>query len=192
MRYAIPNKIYTLDEYLDLDYETDAKYEFFDDGKLVEISGVHYNHSLINGNILSIFYDKLSDDFEFWLGSMKLKVPALPPYRYPNFSISPKKAVFENVGKHECLVNPCLIGEIFSPETKNYDWGEKFEAYKSIESFVEYVLVDQESKFVTVFTKYDKGIWFQSEYSEGDLLTLQSVDCELSVDEIYYRIRFES
>jgi len=192
MRYAIPNKIYTLEEYLELDYVTDAKYEFFEDGKLVEISGVHYNHALINGNILSAFYNKLSDDFESWIGNMKLKVPDLPPYRYPNFSISPKKATFENVSKHQCLVNPILIGEIYSPETKDYDWGEKFEAYKSIVSFVEYVLVDQESKFVTVFTKYDKDIWFQSDYSEGETLTLQSIDCELSVDEIYHRIIFET
>lgn len=57
MRYAIPNKIYTLEQYLELDFETDAKYEFFD-GQLVEISGVHYNHALIDGNILSSFYKK--------------------------------------------------------------------------------------------------------------------------------------
>ena len=42
------------------------------------------------------------------------------------------------VGKHHCLVNPIVIGEIYSPETKEYDWGRKFEAYKSIESFREF------------------------------------------------------
>lgn len=184
MRYAIPNKIYTLEEYLDLDFETDAKYEFFD-GKLVEISGVHYRHALIDGNILSIFYKQLSEQFEYWIGSMKIKVPALPPYRYPNFSISPRKAKFVTNGKHQCLVNPILIGEIYSPETKNYDCGEKFEAYKSIESFREYVLVDQEQMFVTLYTQYDKEIWFQSEYKEGDTLRLESVEFDLSVNEIY-------
>ena len=90
MTYAIPNKIYTLEEYLDLDFKTDAKYEFFD-GELVEISGVVYNHSRIEMNVLSIFYEGLDKNLESWIGSMKLKVPALPPYRYPNFSISPKK-----------------------------------------------------------------------------------------------------
>ena len=51
MIYAIPDKIYTLEEYLELDFKTDAKYEFFD-GKLTEISGVHYNHALIEMNLL--------------------------------------------------------------------------------------------------------------------------------------------
>lgn len=191
MIYAIPNKIYTLEEYLDLDFKTDAKYEFFD-GRLVELSGVHYNHALIEMNLLSIFYESLDETFQFWMGTMKLKVPALPPYRYPNFSVSPKKPKFEKIGEHSCLVNPIIIGEIYSPETRDYDCGKKFEAYKSIESFREYLLVDQEKKFVTLFTKYDEEIWFESEYVEGETLKLESLECELSVDEIYQRIVFET
>jgi len=191
MIYAIPNKIYTLEEYLDLDFKTDAKYEFFD-GKLVEISGVAINHNFINGNLLSVLHELLAETFQIWIGSMKLKVPALPPYRYPNLSVSLKKAQFETIGQHQCLVNPILIAEIYSPETEFYDCGEKFEAYKSIESFREYLLVDQEKKFVTLFTKYDEEIWFQSEYVEGERLKLESLECELSVDEIYQRIIFES
>ena len=134
MIYAIPDKIYTLEEYLDLDFKTDAKYEFFD-GELVEISGVTINHNLINGNLLCVLREVLTENFQVWMGSMKLKVPALPPYRYPNLSVSSRKPRFEVVGEHQCLVNPILICEIYSPETENYDCGEKFEAYKSIESF---------------------------------------------------------
>jgi Uma2 family endonuclease len=185
MIYAIPNKLYSLEEYLELDYLTDAKYEYFDDGKLVEISGVNIKHAEIEGNVLSIFYEKLSENYQEWIGSMKLKVPALPPYRYPNFSISPKERKIEMVGKHHCLVNPIVIGEIYSPETKDYDWGKKFEAYKSIESFQEYVLIDQEQELVTVFTNYDEGVWFPNESTAGETLKLESLDIELSVDEIY-------
>ena len=191
MIYAIRDKIYTLEEYLDLDFRTDAKYEFFDGG-LVEISGVTINHNLINGNLLSILHEILAEGFQVWMGSMKLKVPALPPYRYPNLSVSPNKAEFEIVGRHSCLKNPILICEIYSPETKIYDCGEKFEAYKSVESLREYLLVDQERKNVTLYTKYDKETWFQSEYTEGETFNLESLDCALSVDEIYQRIIFES
>lgn len=188
MIYAEPNKIYTFEEYLELDFLTDAKYEFFDDGRLVEISGVAANHNFINGNVLSLLHEGLTENFESWIGSMKLKVPTLPPYRYPNFSVSPRKAQFEMAGKHQCLVNLILIGEIYSPETKNYDCGEKFEAYKSIETFREYLLIDQEQKLVTLHTKYDDDIWFQSEYEASDTIRLESVDCELAVDEIYRRV----
>ncbi len=189
--YAVPGKIYTLEQYLELDFETDAKYEFFD-GNLTEISGVTVNHNLINGNLLAILHEGLTENLQVWIGSMKLKVPALPPYRYPNLSVSPKKAKFEVVGRHSCLVNPILICEIYSPETAVYDCGEKFEAYQSIESFREYLLVDQERKDVTLYTKYDEETWLQSKYTESENLKLESLECELSVDEIYRRIVFES
>ncbi len=140
----------------------------------------------------SILHTILAEDFQPWIGSMKLKVPALPPYRYPNFSVSPKKSRFEMVGQHQCLTNPIVIGEIYSPETEFYDCGEKFEAYKSIESFREYLLVDQRRKFVTLYTKYDEQVWFQSEHVKGETLKLESLDCDLNVDEIYQGIVFES
>lgn len=190
MIYAEPNKIYTLEEYLELDFLTDAKYEFFD-GDLVEISGVHYNHALINGNVLGLLHEHKTEELQSWIGSMKLFVPDLPPYRYPNFSVSPQNALFENVGKHQCLVNPILIGEIYSPETKEYDCGEKFEAYKSIKTFTEYVLIDQNQTLVNVYTKYDKDVWFESEYKQGENVKLESIDIEMSIDEIYRKIKFE-
>ena len=95
------------------------------------------------------------------------------------------------IGNHYCLVNPIVIGEIYSPETKDYDCDRKFEAYKSIETFREYLLIDQEQKFVTLHTKYDDEIWFQSEYEAGETLKIESLEYELSVDEIYQGIIFE-
>ena len=91
MVYAIPDKIYNLDEYLELDYLTDAKYEYFNDGNLVEISGVDINHAIIEGNFLWKLHDKLPKDYQEWIGSMKLFVPSLPPYRYPNFLLVQKQ-----------------------------------------------------------------------------------------------------
>lgn len=62
---------------------------------------------------------------------------------------------------------------------------------KSIESFREYLLIDQEQKFVTLHTKYNQEIWFQNEYVEGETLKRESLECELSIDEIYQGIDFE-
>ncbi len=90
------------------------------------------------------------------------------------------------------LVNPILIVEVLHRSTEIYDKGEKFRAYKSIESFREYLLVEQNKKFVTLYTKHNEKFWFQSEYFESENLKLESLDIELSVDEIYQGIVFES
>lgn len=65
-------------------------------------------------------------------------------------------------------------------------------AYKSIESLREYLFVSQDRKFVTLYTKHNQKFWFQSEYVEGETLKLESLECELDVDEIYQGINFES
>lgn len=39
--------------------------------------------------------------------------------------------------------NPCLIVEVLSSETAEYDRGEKFKKYQKLNTFVEYVLILQ-------------------------------------------------
>ncbi len=116
----------------------------------------------------------------------------MPPYRYGDISALCGEPIYENLGKQRLLVNPTLIVEVLSPSTENYDREEKFKAYKSIESLREYILVSQVKKFITLYVKHNEKFWFQSEYVEGETLKLELLDCELSVDEIYHGIIFES
>jgi Uma2 family endonuclease len=112
----------------------------------------------------------------------------MPSYRYGDISALCGKPVYEDLGKQRLLVNPTLIIEVLSPSTEKYDRDKKFKAYKSIESLREYVLVSQEEKFVTLYVRYNERFWFQSQYEAGETLKIESLDCELSVDEIYQGI----
>jgi phosphopantetheine adenylyltransferase len=47
-------------------------------------------------------------------------------------------------------MNPVVIIEVLSDSTRNYDQGEKFSFYRSLESLQEYVLVDQDKSVVMV------------------------------------------
>jgi len=114
------------------------------------------------------------------------------PYRYGDVSALCGKPIYEDLGNQRLLINPTLIVEVLSPSTEKFDRDLKFKAYKSIEGLHEYLLVSQSQKFVTLYTKYNEKFWFQSEYVEGETLKLESLECELSVDEIYQGIIFES
>ncbi len=52
-------------------------------------------------------------------------------------------------------------------------------------------MISQTKPFVTLYTKYNEIFWFQSEYKAGETLKLESLECELNVDEIYLGIEFE-
>ena len=51
----------------------------------------------------------------------------------------------------DTLLNPCVIIEILSPSTEDYDRGEKFERYRQMATPREYVLVAQDRVSVERF-----------------------------------------
>ncbi|HQU83222.1 MAG TPA: Uma2 family endonuclease [Pyrinomonadaceae bacterium] len=178
----------TLEEYLEFDYNSEGRYEYYD-GEVFEMGGGSPEHSLLGNKVGTLLGNKLYPKGCLVFNSeVLIKVPAMLPYRYGDVSALCGKAVYENLGNQRLLVNPMLIVEVLSSSTEKFDRDIKFKAYKSIESLREYLLVSQERKFVTLYTKYNERFWFQSEYVEGESLKLESLDCELNVDEIYQGI----
>jgi Uma2 family endonuclease len=187
---ALPQTKLTLEEYLELDYNAEGRFEYFD-GEIVEMSGGSPEHSLLGNRIGRLLGNQLdSKGCLVYSSDVKIKVPAMPPYRYADVSALCGQPIYEDLGKQRLLINPVLIVEVLSPSTEKYDRDIKFKAYKSIESLREYLLVSQEERFVVLYSKYNEKFWFQSEYVMGETLKLESVDCELSVDEIYQGIIF--
>jgi Uma2 family endonuclease len=187
---AIPisGKQMTLEEYLEFDYNAEGRYEYFD-GEVIEMSGGSPEHSLLGNRVGRLLGNQIEPKGCFVFNSdVLIKVPAMLPYRYSDVSALCGKPIYENLGNQRLLINPVLIVEVLSPSTEKYDRDKKFKAYKSIESLREYLLISQEERFVTLYTKYNERFWFQSEYVEGETLKLESLDCELSVDEIYQGI----
>ena len=189
---ALPKKKITIEEYLELDRNAEGRFEYHD-GFVVEMSGVSVEHGDLEANLMTILKNKLAlRDCKVNPANVRIKVPKLPTYSYADLSALCGRRIIEQVSGLDVLVNPSLIIEILSPSTEGYDRGEKFKAYKSIESFCEYLLISQDKKFVTLFTKHNEKFWFQSEYGADEIFRLESLDCELSVDEIYHGINFES
>ncbi len=191
---AIPitSKQMTLEEYLEFDYNAEGRYEYFD-GEVFEMSGGSPEHSLLGSRIGFLLNRELiPKGCLVYSSEVKIKVPTMLPYRYGDVSALCGQPIYENLVNQRLLVNPSLIIEVLSPSTENYDRVSKLKAYKSIESLREYMLVWQDKKFVMLFAKHNEKFWFQSEYVEGETLKLESLECELSVDEIYQGIIFES
>lgn len=187
---AIPitNKQMTLEEYLEFDYNAEGRYEYFD-GEVIEMSGGSPEHALLGNQIGRLLGNALAPKgCSVYNSEVLIKVPAMPPYRYGDVSALCGKPIYEDLGNLRLLVNPTLIVEVLSDLTESYDRGEKFTKYKSIKSLKEYLLISQKRKYITLYTKHNERFWFQSEYFEGEILKLESLECELSVDEIYQGI----
>jgi len=185
---AVPKEKMSLEEYLEFDSNAEGRFEYFD-GEVYEMSGGSPEHSLLASRIGRLLGNQLDPKgCLVFQSDVKIKVPQLPPYRYSDVSALCGKPIYEPLINQKLLVNPTLIVEVLSPSTEKYDRASKFKAYKSIESLQNYLLVWQDEKFLMLLTRHSEKFWFQSEYGSGDVMKIESPDCELNVDEIYQGI----
>lgn len=182
---------YTLEEYLELDVKSEERLEYWQ-GEIFSMSGVSEEHAEIEGNIFVALKTKIAGRHcRAFLANMRLKVPSMPPYRYGGISALCGKAQFERIGGVDVLTNPGLIIEVLSPSTEAYDRGDKFTQYKSIPSFTEYLLVAQHRPHVAQFVKQSGGAWLHREFNDlQDVVKIESVNCELRLNEIYQNVTF--
>ena len=177
---AQPKKVYSLDEYFELEKSTNEKFEYWD-GNVWSMSGARFAHNLISRNLNTELDTNLRERGCFVLPSeMRIKVPAYPPYRYPDMTALCGTPEIEMTGGIEMLVNPQLIVEILSDSTEAFDRGDKFTYYKSIKTFSEYLLVAQHRPHVSQFVKHGDGFWANFEFNDlRDTLELRSVSISL-------------
>ena len=189
---AQPKLKYTLEEYLELDRNSEERLEFWE-GEVYSMSGVSRRHARLEMRIGNLLESLLSEKgCEVFPANMRIKVPSLPPYRYGDLSAVCGEAQFEEIDGVDVLLNPKLIIEVLSKSTEGMDRGDKFSHYKSIPSFCEYLLVAQHRPYVTHYIKKGDGFWLQREYNSLDeVVKIECLDCELAMRDIYRRISFE-
>jgi Uma2 family endonuclease len=183
---------YSLEEYAELEKSSEERLEYFE-GNVWSMAGASPNHEIVVVNLTSELRNSLRGRGCLVFGSnLRLKVPIYPPYRYSDASALCDKPIYEEFHGLQVLVNPALIVEILSPSTEAFDMSDKFTYYKSIESLTEYLLVAQDRPHIILYTKQSADGWLQREFNSlNDEIYLSSLDCEISVREIYANVEFQ-
>ena len=186
-------QIYSLEEYIELEKSTNEKFEFWD-GNVWSMAGASPSHNRIVQNLnIEVGLQLREKGGESFPSDMRIKVPAYPPYRYPDLTALCGEAEFENLQGQDLFVNPQLIVEVLSDSTEAFDRGDKFSYYKSIASFTEYLLIAQHRPHVSQFIKHGDGFWMNFEFNDlTESVELKSVPCRLPLNEIYRNISFEN
>jgi Uma2 family endonuclease len=96
-------------------------------------------------------------------------------------------------GRRDTITNPIIIAEVLSESTANYDRGEKFRLYRTIPTLQEYVLISQAEMHVEQFAKTADRKWILSEEDEeNSILTLNSIQFQISFRDIYDKVEFDN
>lgn len=187
-----PKHRYTLEEYFELERTSEIKYEYWN-GEVFAMSGASPEHEAVLVNLITHLRNQARGrSCHVFSSNLRVKVPAAPPYRYPDLTALCGTPSYEVIGGLEALTNPTLIVEILSPSTEAYDRGDKFTYYKSIPSFGEYLLIAQHRPHATHYVKQPNGSWSYEDANEiNATLMLPAIDCVLSLSEVYQDITFE-
>jgi Uma2 family endonuclease len=185
-------KLYSPEEYLALEEVAESKSEYID-GEIVPMTGGTPNHNDIAGNFYA--HSKFAlrgQNYKVFFGDLRLSIPRYRLYTYPDVMVVQGEPVLYD-DRTDTIVNPLAIVEVLSKSTKNYDQGDKFDYYRSIPEFREYILIDQYKVYVEQFVKTSDNKWLLSEYeSADDVLALSSLPFQIQLGEIYEGIRFET
>lgn len=184
------NKIYTPEEYLELEIASKIRNEYRN-GEIISMTGGTPEHNRISGNLyiaLSIALKRKA--YEVFHVDQRLWIPAASIYTYPDVMVCSKPLTLQP-GRKDTIVNPCFIGEVLSKSTQNYDRSEKFAAYRTISTFQEYLLIDQYRVHVEHYVKTGANQWIFSEYDEPNItLSFNTFESQVTIADIYENIDF--
>ncbi len=190
---AKPQKKYISPEnYLAFERNALEKHEYFD-GKIFDMAGTSEEHAAISSNInISLGIQIKKRPCKSYQSDLRVHIPATGLYTYPDVIVVCGKPQLVKDDYLDTLLNPLLIVEVLSPSTADYDKGTKFDHYRTIESLKEYVLVWQDKKRVARYTRQNDESWVLRDFiGEEAEIVLSSVECTLTIEDIYDKVDFE-
>ena len=179
----------TDEEYLRVERQAFEKSELIN-GRIVAMAGASENHNVISSNVFfEIGIQTKKGDCRAFSSDMRVKAKK-GNYYYPDIVVVCGERKFED-NKKDILLNPKVIVEVLSKSTKLKDRNEKLDSYMSLESLTDYVLIEQDAMRIEHFMKISEKEWKVNLLTENaDKLALESINCEVSLDEIYREVKF--
>lgn len=183
-----PKRLLTEEEYLARERRAEFRSEFLA-GEMFALAGASRPHNRIVTNLVVALDGQLAaPPCNVYSNDMRVKVQSTGLYTYPDVVVTRGEERFAG-GETDVLLNPLLIAEVLSDSTEAYDRGKKFESYQGVESLKEYLLVSQNSQRVELFVRQGGKNWIYPEAHEpGETIKLQSVGCELRLEDIYRKV----
>ena len=181
-------KTYTADEYLALEVESDIRHEYRH-GEIIPMTGGTPEHNKIASALNALLWFALrGKPYSLFITDQRLWIPAVEVYTYPDGMVIADPVELKP-GRKDTVTNPLLLAEVLSDSTEKYDRGDKFEAYRTLATLQEYLLIDQYRPHVEQYVKQSEHQWLFTEYSGLDArVQISSLPVELALKDLYQGI----
>lgn len=187
----LEERLFTIEEYFKKEEKSLHKHEYHA-GKIVRMAGAKFTYNQLAARVMQFtlnFIEEFNLEFELGTSDSKIWIDEFSKVLYPDaVIISQKPEYYNNDGM--TILNPLLIVEILSSSTQKHDRTTKFEMYRTVPSFKEYVLVNEDMPRVTVWTKQDNGSWLPKDYKTIEAVAILKTinNCPISLERLYRNI----
>lgn len=169
---------------------SDQKLEYVN-GEVVMMAGGTRNHGRIVSNTHAQLYIN-KRKCEVWSSETAVAINSLNRYYFPDaMLVCGEDSKFAEETKIAQLLNPCLLVEVVSEGSSDRDRVEKFRAYRQLESFKEYMLIDSRSYLIDVFYRESSELWHYRSYTQQEqLVKIHSLNVALPLSVFYENVTF--
>lgn len=183
-------RLYTLAEYLRREARTIHKNEYHN-GKIVPMASAKLPHNLIASNIitaLNIAIDRAGKDFLVVGSDQKVYFEEQNVCVYADVLVVCEQLEFYDDGQM-LLTNPIMVVEVLSRSTRKFDQSGKFDLYKTLPSFREYVLIEQNTVGIETRFREQPNLWRETQITDPAAeVWFQSLGLSVAVKDIYKRV----
>jgi Uma2 family endonuclease len=182
----------TPEEYLAAERLSETRSEYLDGG-VYPMTGASLNHGRIVINVATDLVIQLRGrNCEVLVTDIKVRLQESRKFFYPDVLVLCGEPQFHDKRK-DIITNPVLVIEVLSPSTEAFDRGAKFQAYRTLASLKEYLLVSQEAPLIEQYVRGDDGKWTLTTAAGLESpLALPSVECNLNLGAVYDKVDFNS
>lgn len=182
-------KYRTPDDYLMAERQSATKNEFMN-GRVIGRSGSNRWHNLIVSNAAVAIGSRIhGGKSDLYIGNMRVRLKN-NFICYPDVIVVNGEPAFADPNG-DLLLNPTVVLEIISSATNSLDKTQKLEAFLAMDSIRECVLVKEDEMRIEHYAKQNAKQWIYKIYNErDDVLSMESINCKVSLSEIYSQIKF--
>lgn len=181
-RARLPNRLLTVEEYLDFEERSELRHEFVG-GRVYAMSGVRLVHERVLQNLMGLLRPRLRRGrCELFSQSVKLRTPN-DAFYYPDVMVRCGARLADDV---LWVTDPCLLVEVTSPSTRANDRREKRTAYTELAALRTYLVVAHTHRSVERWWRDGRDVWqFEEVAGRGEVAIDGPTPVSLTLDAIY-------
>ena len=176
---------YTYADYVALEMTSAGKHEYLD-GEIYAMAGGSEEHSALSAVMVRLLGNQIGDQpCRVHTSDLRIYIESVGLATFPDAAVICGPLLQHKPSPVATALNPAILVEVTSNSSEEYDTGEKLEAYRTLASLRECIIISHRERRITVHARGSDDTWTTRNAIQGGHVDVPSLGAVLQVDEVY-------